>query len=151
MPYPYGQTYTNPYLSAPYAPNYNVAPPVQPIYQQQANVTQNAPQTIMQAPQPPMQSNKVYVTSFEDAMNRYAMPNTLMVYRLQDESLEFEVTTDMSGKKTCRTYALKDNDTNTSTAKNPQYVTQEQLKEQIKPLYDKLDEYIKNMGGNNNA
>lgn len=44
-------------------------------------------------------TNKIYVTSVEDALARYANPNTTMVYYLQDESQLFEVTTDIQGKK----------------------------------------------------
>ena len=38
-------------------------------------------------------TNKIYVTSLEDAIQRYASPNSTMIYVLQDES------TDMQGKK----------------------------------------------------
>lgn len=48
-------------------------------------------------PQPT--TNKIYVTSFEDAMARYAGPNSTMIYVLQDESTIFEIYTDLQGKK----------------------------------------------------
>lgn len=48
-------------------------------------------------PQPT--TNKIYVTSLEDAMARYAGPNSTMIYVLQDESAVFEIYTDMQGKK----------------------------------------------------
>ena len=44
-------------------------------------------------------TNKIYVTSLEDALQRYASPNSTMIYVLQDESMIFEVFTDMQGKK----------------------------------------------------
>ena len=48
------------------------------------------------------------MTSLEDALNRYAEPNTIMVYRHQDEKFEYEVMTDMQGKKTYKTLALSE-------------------------------------------
>lgn len=45
-------------------------------------------------------TNKIYVTSLEDALQRYAAPNSTMIYVLQDESAIFEVFTDLQGKKT---------------------------------------------------
>lgn len=44
-------------------------------------------------------TNKIYVTSLEDALQRYASPNSTMLYVLQDESAIFEVFTDIQGKK----------------------------------------------------
>lgn len=62
-----------------------------------------------QQPQPPqMRTNKIFVTSLEDALNRYAEPNTIMVYRHQDEKFEYEITTDNQGKKTYKTLQLGD-------------------------------------------
>ena len=45
-------------------------------------------------------TNKIYVTSLEDALQRYASPNSTMIYVLQDESAIFEIYTDMQGRKT---------------------------------------------------
>lgn len=56
----------------------------------------------------PMRTNKIFVTSLEDALNRYADNNTIMVYRHQDENLEYEITTDSYGKKTYKTFKLSD-------------------------------------------
>lgn len=47
----------------------------------------------------PRQTNKIYVTSAEDALARFSVPNTITVYWLQDESCVFEVYTDYQGKK----------------------------------------------------
>lgn len=57
-------------------------------------------------PQPQLRTNKVFVTSLEDALSRYAEPNTIMVYRHQDERFEYEIMTDMQGKKTYKTLSL---------------------------------------------
>ena len=49
----------------------------------------NLQSQMAQQPQPaPMRTNKIYVTSLEDALNRYAEPNTIMIYRNQDEKNE---------------------------------------------------------------
>jgi hypothetical protein len=60
-----------------------------------------------QQPQPaPMRTNKIYVTSLEDALNRYAEPNTIMIYRNQDEKFEYEIITDGQGRKSYKTLEL---------------------------------------------
>lgn len=79
--------------------NYGINQPYNTGFQQ--------PQAIVQ-PQPQLRTNKVFVTSLEDALNRYAEPNTIMVYRHQDEKFEYEIMTDMQGKKTYKTLALTD-------------------------------------------
>lgn len=57
---------------------------------------------------PQLRTNKVFVTSLEDALSRYAEPNTIMVYRHQDEKFEYEIMTDMQGKKSYKTLALSE-------------------------------------------
>lgn len=57
---------------------------------------------------PQLRTNKVFVTSLEDALSRYAEPNTLMIYRHQDEKFEYEIMTDAQGKKTYKTIELKE-------------------------------------------
>ncbi len=51
-------------------------------------------------------TNKIYVTSLEDAMQRYASPNSTMIYVLQDENALFEIYTDPQGKKFRRSKSL---------------------------------------------
>lgn len=53
-------------------------------------------------------TNKIYVTSLEDALQRYASPNSTMIYVLQDESALFEVYTDPQGKKIPKVKKLVD-------------------------------------------
>ena len=53
-----------------------------------------------------MRTNKIFVTSLEDALNRYAEPNTIIVYRHQDEKFEYEIMPDSQGKKTYKTLQL---------------------------------------------
>ena len=59
-----------------------------------------------QSQPPQMRTNKIFVTSLEDALNRYAEPNTIIVYRHQDEKFEYEIMTDIQGKKTYKTLQL---------------------------------------------
>jgi hypothetical protein len=77
--------------------------------------------------QPPV-TNKIYVTSLEDALNRYANPNTVLIYILQDETMLFEITTDSQGKKTYKVKELVDS-VKQDTAKQdaPNYATKEEL------------------------
>ena len=86
-------------------------PPVQnPVYQQ---------------PQPPQYTtNKLYVASVQDAITRYAMPNTVILYTLQDESAVIEVTTDAQGKKTPRVRLLSDEPVQTAP---PEYVSRQEF------------------------
>lgn len=65
-----------------------------------------APQSYF-APQPtqsPIRTNKIFVTSLEDALNRNAEPNSEMVYLHQDQNLLFEIKTDAQGRKIYQTY-----------------------------------------------
>lgn len=66
------------------------------------------PQMAQQTQPAPMRTNKIYVTSLEDALNRYAEPNTIMIYRNQDEKFEYEIITDTQGKKSYKTLQLAD-------------------------------------------
>lgn len=61
-----------------------------------------------QSQQIPPATNKIYVVSAEDAMSRYAQPNTVMLYVQQDESAIYEVYTDGQGKKAIRARRLTD-------------------------------------------
>lgn len=71
----------------PYGGNYNVPNYQQPVQQL---------------------TNKIYVTSKEDALNRFVSPNTTTVYFLQDDSAIFEVMTDAQGRKNIRMRNLVD-------------------------------------------
>lgn len=85
-----------------------------------------------------MRTNKIFVTSLEDALNRYAEPNTIMVYRHQDEKLEYEIMTDAQGKKNYKTLVLSDysaqNQTRDTQAVNPSIDDIKRLEERIKAL-----------------
>ena len=83
---PYGYNYQNPYANA---------------YQAQMAAQQ------AQAQSTQMRTNKIFVTSLDDALGRYADPNTIMVYYNQDEKYLYEITTDGYGKKTYKTLELR--------------------------------------------
>ena len=88
-------------------------------------------------------SNRIYVTSAEDALGRFATPNSIMVYTLQDETLQFEVATDYWGKKTIRTRQLTDyTPATTEKDKKMDYVTRQEflgLQGQLKALKEQLE------------
>ncbi len=100
------------------------------------------PQMAQQTQNAPMRTNKIYVTSLEDALNRYAEPNTIMVYRHQDERFEYEITTDNQGKKTYKTLQLGDYSTVQSEKQVvPNGISTEEfnaLKNRIKALEDEV-------------
>ena len=78
--------------------------------------------------QPQMRTNKIFVTSLEDALNRYAEPNTIMVYRHQDEKYEYEIMTDSQGKKSYKTLVLGDfSAQNSDKQQEPTYASKEEL------------------------
>lgn len=68
----------------------------------------NAPSYYAQQQPQQAVTNKIYVTSAEDALSRFASPNTITAYFLQDESTLFEVATDAQGKKNIRVRKLTD-------------------------------------------
>jgi len=113
---PYGIGYGNGYM--PNYGSYNAYAPTQPIQTAQ--------------PSQPM-TNKIYVTSAEDALSRFASPNTINVFFLQDESMIFEVTTDIQGKKNIRSRKLVDVQPQKQTTAD--YVTRAEFDE----LKSKLD------------
>jgi hypothetical protein len=61
-----------------------------------------------QVQQPQLKTNKVWVTSLEDAMARSVEPNSEYIYLHQDKPLLIEVRTDGQGRKTTRVMELKD-------------------------------------------
>lgn len=68
---------------------------------------QPQPQPSMQMQQAvPVKTNKIFITSIEDAMARYVEPNSEIVYLHQDKPILVEVKTDMQGRKTCNVFDL---------------------------------------------
>lgn len=84
-----------------------------------------------QAQQPT--SNKLFVVSAEDALSRFAAPNSIMIYLLQDESTLYEVYTDGQGKKSIRARTLTD-----AAQESPvEYATKAEL-EELKKAIDSI-------------
>lgn len=71
------------------------------------NYQQPQQQHQIQQPLPP-KSNKIWVTSLEDALARAVEPNSEYIYLHQDQPLLIEVKTDIQGKKVTRVLELKD-------------------------------------------
>lgn len=113
--YNYNQPYGVNYGAYPQQQNY-AQPPIQQV--PQAQPAQAVPQNV----------NKIYVTSLEDALGRFANANTITVYHLQDESAEIEVATDGFGKKSYKIRKLSDyQPTETPKGQPANYVTVEQF------------------------
>lgn len=109
----------------------------------QYNYCGNTPYMSSFQPQPQqMRTNKIFVTSLEDALNRYAEPNTVMVYRHQDEKYEYEIITDSQGKKNYKTLILSDNSAKNEPITQPQYTIPKDeidaIKDRLKVLEDEL-------------
>lgn len=86
-----------------------------------------------------MRTNKIFVTSLEDALNRFAEPNTIIVYRHQDEKYEYEITTDSQGKKTYKTLELMAYSASHGTKEEkPSIISQEEF-EGVKSRLDNLE------------
>lgn len=71
----------------------------------------NAQQIPQPQPQPlpiPPKTNKVFVTSLIDALSRTPEPNTEFVYLDQDNPFMYQVTIDMQGRKSYKTFEIKE-------------------------------------------
>ncbi len=140
---PYYSNYTQPNYGAVNYGGYQAQPnyPQQPM--QQVQPVQTVPAQAV-----PQNVNKIYVTSLEDALGRFANVNTITVYHLQDESAEIEVATDGFGKKSYKMRKLSDfSPVETKSDTQAKYVTEEQfsgLENRIKALETKLNKTTKN-------
>ena len=103
-------------------PNQNYGMSQTPNY----NMVNNMP-----APQP--STNKIYVVSADDALSRFASPNSVMIYMQQDETTLYEVYTDSQGKKEIRARALTD----CEKAPTVEYVTKEDF-DNLKKIVDEM-------------
>lgn len=117
----------------------------QPSYQPQAYSSMQ-PQLQQQS-----KTNKVFVTSLDDALNRVSEPNSEMMYLHQDEPLLFEIKTDSQGRKTYKTYAIsEDLPQEGEKEENREFVLREEferLEGEFKALRDKLARQSKSTGG----
>lgn len=107
-----------------------------PVQNQQNCMPQQAPMNVP----PQIQSNKLLVTSLEEALTRNAPLNSRIVYTHQDDNLEFEIFTDMNGRKTYSVF--KRIPEAEDVRKQGQGVSREEyieLREKIKNLEKKLE------------
>lgn len=91
-------------------------------------------------------SNKIFVTSMDDALARYAEPNSEMIYLDQDKPVLYEVKTDFQGRKTINLYDLAPSANGAGVGGSKMdmtnYVTKnefEALQAQIKALEEKIN------------
>ena len=140
--------YTSPYLS-PYAPQ---TPAVQTQVQQPVQQAQLAAQTTQsQQTSAPPQTNKIFVTGKEDALNRQAPFNSEIIYLHQDKPFGFQVYTDGQGKKTvtvfrlteCTDEELKEETTSVAKSDLSMYATKEDLTDGLAELESKIVQHIK--------
>lgn len=115
-------------------------------YTQPAAMPQQAPLQSMQTQALP-KTNKIFVTSLDDALNRPADYNSVIIYLHQDQPLLFEITTDPFGKKTHKTIPLGDPIDYNTNSKAASVITAEQAdkfatKDELKSLEEKVDKLI---------
>lgn len=128
----------------------------QPIYGGVSYGGYNIPQmNYGQTPAPPGQpqmqnqglpkTNKIFVTSLNDALSRPADYNSSMVYFHQDQPLIYEIITDAFGKKTPHTYPVGNEITDSNGSSIPSNTISPDMtktfatKEELKALSDKID------------
>ena len=96
-------------------------------------------------------TNKVFVTSLDDAMARAVEPNSETLYLHQDRNLIFDIKTDMQGKKTWKAYEFKEYVEQEKTPVNAQQMqpqdfvskeTFEAFKSEMKANFDDLKSKI---------
>lgn len=120
--------------------NYN---PYQSMYQGYYGNYQ--PTQSVQASQP--KTNKIWVTSLEDAMSKPVEPNSEYIYLHQDKPLLIEVITDNQGRKSTRVLELKAyvEETKPETIMPNNFPTREEfegLKAEIQALKERLPKDI---------
>lgn len=116
--------------------------PYQNPYQGYMNQYQQPVQQVFQP-----KTNKVWVTSVEDALAKSVELNSEYIYLHQDKPLLIEVRTDGQGRKTTRVMELKDyvEQPKPETATPNNFPTREEfegLKAEIQALKSKLDKDI---------
>lgn len=110
--------------------------PNQQYYQQPLSQYQTPQQNAFNyAPQP--KTNKIFVTSLEDALNRFSEANSEILYLHQDENLIFEIKTDVQGKKTFKVFQLSPyQPVEEKNARTDEFVTRKEFEE----LLNKFEE-----------
>lgn len=153
----YGQPFYN-YAGNAYTP---MQPQPYGIYQQQQTMPQMAQNQAINGyqgqgqanTQPPMaippKTNVRPVMGLQDAINRTVEPNTSTYYADQDNDIIYLVSMDMQGRKTCRTFEVRDiTDKIAEESKQPQekidlsdYITKKDLQEEMKAFEEKFMGY----------
>lgn len=107
---------------------WNTAPAAQPQPMPQFAQPFQAPQMqqMQQMQQMPPRTNKIFVTSLEEAMARQAEPNTEIRYFHQNDKLVYDIFTDTQGRKFPKTYRLVPVE---DCAENTEYVTRKEFDE----------------------
>lgn len=103
-------------------------------------------QTQYQAQAHPV-TNKIYVTSLEDAMARFSNPNSIMEYTLQDESMKFEITTNAVGKKEYKVFKMVESkpEEKAKSVDMSNYITIEQFNA-LQGKFEALEQRLANKG-----
>lgn len=149
MPYPYTGFYNNPYAT-PQMPAVPQMPYGQPNTQPIMNNGIQPQMTPPQATQQVVSGNKIYVTNLQDALSRFASPNTTISYTTQDEKYVIDVFTDGQGKKTYQVFERTPYTPNEEKAPLEQqatnnFVTKDDFVGLEKRLDEKLVEFRKNI------
>lgn len=86
-------------------------------------------------PQTPsaIKTNIVLVTSLEDALSRYAEPNSNIIYFDQDKPLVYNIMTDMQGRKTHKILDLSEHKTAAApVTPSAEYITKADVEEIVR-------------------
>lgn len=142
----YSSTFNSGYVAPQQQPSY--------LYNQQLNGAQNPQNQPINGYQQqqtqaiPPKTNMPLVTSLLDAMNKTVEPNTNAYYADQDKPLIYLVSMDMQGRKTSKTFEVKDITEQVAEQPNTNidlssYVTKTDLQESLKAFKDEITNYAK--------
>lgn len=113
-------------------------------YQQPSQMPQ---QTFQQPPQMPYKTNKLVVTSLDEAMMRSSELNSDTVYFDQNKDVLYNVKVDSRGYKTCDTYKVSKADAADSNTSNNEILAiktnMTELSNRVDMLTSKLQELLK--------
>jgi hypothetical protein len=87
-------------------------------------------------------TNKIFVTSLEEAISRPAEPNTEIVYLHQNEPLLFQIATDIQGKKSYKAFKLMPLEEVQKKEETVSRLEFEELKKKVNNYFEKNEEGI---------
>lgn len=135
--------YNYPYFNN-WPSNYSQINSVNSGYQQPTQMPQ---QTFQQPPQMPYKTNKLVVTSLDEAMMRSSELNSDTVYFDQNKDVLYNVKVDSRGYKTCDTYKVSKADAADSNTSNNEIsaikANMTELSNRVDMLTSKLQELLK--------